>query len=51
MHRDWFKYLVNNEKFDFVILMDGDGEDRPEEIKYLISKATLLITHLLWQRE
>ena len=35
------RYLVNNEKFDFVILMDGDGEDRPEEIKYLISKATL----------
>ena len=34
------RYLVNNEKFDFVILMDGDGEDRPEEIKYLISKAT-----------
>ena len=26
------RYLVNNEKFDFVILMDGDGEDRPEEI-------------------
>ena len=36
------RYLVNNEKFDFVILMDGDGEDRPEEIKYLISKATSL---------
>ena len=36
------RYLVKNEKFDFVILMDGDGEDRPEEIKYLISKATSL---------
>ena len=36
------RYLVNNEKFDFVILMDGDGEDRPEEIKYLISKASSL---------
>ena len=36
------RYLVNNEKFDFVILMEGDGEDRPEEIKYLISKATSL---------
>ena len=35
-------HLINNEKFDFVILMDGDGEDRPEEIKYLISKATSL---------
>ena len=35
------RYLVNNEKFDFVILMDGDGEDRPEEIKYLISKAAI----------
>ena len=36
------RYLVNNEKFDFVILMDGDGEDRPEEIKNLISKASSL---------
>ena len=36
------RYLVNNEKFDFVILMDGDGEDRPEEIKNLISKASYL---------
>ncbi len=33
------RYLIKNEKFDFVILMDGDGEDRPEEIRNLISKA------------
>tara|TARA_Y100001960_G_C14596743_1_gene788544 strand:- start:7 stop:882 length:876 start_codon:yes stop_codon:yes gene_type:complete len=27
------KYIFKNEKFDYVIPMDGDGEDRPEEIK------------------
>ena len=27
------KYIFENEEFDFVIPMDGDGEDRPEEIK------------------
>ena len=27
------RYINNNEKFDNIILMDGDGEDRPEEIK------------------
>ena len=32
------KYLCNNEKFDYLILMDGDGEDRPEEIKSLVQK-------------
>ena len=28
-----------NKKFDNLILMDGDGEDRPEEIKSLIEKV------------
>ena len=27
------KYLSENSDFDYLILMDGDGEDRPEEIK------------------
>ena len=26
------KYLIEKENFDYVILMDGDGEDRPEEL-------------------
>ena len=26
------KYISENEEFNFVIPMDGDGEDRPEEI-------------------
>ncbi len=30
------KYIFEKEEFDYVILMDGDGEDRPEEIKQLI---------------
>jgi len=30
------KYIFEKELFDYVVLMDGDGEDRPEEIKQLI---------------
>ena len=33
------KYIYKNEDFDYVIPMDGDGEDRPEEVKQLIEKA------------
>ena len=32
------KYLSENEVFDHLILMDGDGEDRPQEIKLLVDK-------------
>lgn len=31
------RYINNNEKFDGLILMDGDGEDRPVELKDLIT--------------
>ena len=34
------KYIYEKEEFDYVIPMDGDGEDRPEEIKDLINKIT-----------
>ena len=30
------KYVFEKEDFDYVIPMDGDGEDRPEEIKNFI---------------
>ena len=30
------KHISENEDFDYVIPMDGDGEDRPEEIKQFI---------------
>jgi glycosyltransferase involved in cell wall biosynthesis len=33
------KYIFKKKEFDFVIPMDGDGEDRPEEIKYFIQLA------------
>ena len=33
------KYLANNIDFDYLILMDGDGEDRPEEIRLLVDKV------------
>ena len=33
------KYINEKEDFDYVIPMDGDGEDRPEELLSLIEKA------------
>ena len=33
------RYITQNEKFDYLILMDGDGEDRPSELEDLITKA------------
>ena len=45
------RYAVNNEKFDYLILMDGDGEDRPEEIKTLINQALKYKKILLLQKE
>ena len=30
------KFIFENKEFDYVIPMDGDGEDRPEEIKQFI---------------
>ena len=32
------KYISENEDFDYVIPMDGDGEDRPDEIKNFVEK-------------
>jgi len=33
------QYLIEKNDFDYLIVMDGDGEDRPEEIKELILKS------------
>ena len=33
------KYINENENFDYVILMDGDGEDRPQELNLLFDKS------------
>ena len=33
------RYITQNEKFDYLILMDGDGEDRPSELESLIKEA------------
>ena len=33
------KYIFEKKDFDFVIPMDGDGEDRPEEIKNFVGLA------------
>ena len=32
------KYIYEKDDFDYVIPMDGDGEDRPEEIKEFINQ-------------
>ena len=34
------KFLFEREKFDHVIVMDGDGEDRPEELNLLFNKSS-----------
>ncbi len=36
------KYICEKKEFDYVIPMDGDGEDRPEEIKEFIELAEQL---------
>ena len=33
------KYMTEKEDFDYVILMDADGEDRPEELNLLFNKC------------
>jgi hypothetical protein len=33
------KYLIEKEKFDYIIQMDADGEDRPEELSALFDKS------------
>ena len=35
------KHFSKNDDFDHLIVMDGDGEDRPVEIKMLVEKALL----------
>ena len=34
------KYIYEKENFDYIIPMDGDGEDRPEEINNFIDKIS-----------
>ena len=33
------KYIFGKEQFDYIIPMDGDGEDRPQEIKDFLEKV------------
>jgi glycosyltransferase involved in cell wall biosynthesis len=33
------KFIIEREEFDHVILMDADGEDRPEELSLLFNKS------------
>jgi hypothetical protein len=35
------KYLSKNSNLDYLILMDGDGEDRPAELKFLVDKVLI----------
>ena len=35
------KFILENNDFDYIIPMDSDGEDRPDEIKELVKKLVL----------
>ena len=35
------RYVIEKEKFDYLMLMDGDGEDRPSEIKSLMNSISI----------
>tara|TARA_Y100001954_G_scaffold151902_1_gene161371 strand:- start:180 stop:857 length:678 start_codon:yes stop_codon:yes gene_type:complete len=35
------KYIFEKDQFDYVIPMDGDGEDKPEEIKVFLEKIKI----------
>ena len=37
------RYIYDKEDFDYVIPMDGDGEDRPEEIKEFLTKIKNIV--------
>ena len=39
------KYIYEKKEFDYVIPMDGDGEDRPEEIKNFIELSEQVVEH------
>ena len=39
------KFILENDNFDYVIPMDSDGEDRPDEIKDLIKKLNLSLIY------
>ena len=41
------KYIFEKKEFDYVIPMDGDGEDRPEEIKNFVQLSEQL-AKILW---
>ena len=45
------KHIFEKEEFDYVIPMDGDGEDRPEEIKDFINQLKDQIIKQLLERE
>ena len=41
------KYIFEKEDFDYAIPMDGDGEDRPEEIKVFLGLRFLIKLNIL----
>jgi polyisoprenyl-phosphate glycosyltransferase len=34
------KYIIEKKVCDYIILMDGDGEDRPEELEFILKKSS-----------
>ncbi len=44
------KYIFEKKEFDFIIPMDGDGEDRPEEIKNFIQLSEQSAKISYWRK-
>ena len=47
MYCFWIKIHFEKKEFDYVIPMDGDGEDQPEEIRKFIEISQKLEKNLL----
>ena len=45
------RYIFQKENFDYLIPMDGDGEDRPGEIKNFLKKLVIIQMYRSLQKE
>ena len=51
MYSNRIKIYIRKEDFDYVIPMDGDGEDRPEEINNFLNQNLKSNNSAMWVKE